>query len=550
MASASYGSLDEPNEKYTTKIGIEDHHTINSTRSRSVIFGACLAFLLVLGYFYTPSMSHETQNAALVGRVEDVEEKSKHAGGKWYHSFGKWTLTSSSMEFAQDSVQELRLAMNFLTLKRNNSIDPGKYALVGPTGCKGVTRAWAAERYLVGDNQFHFVANTNDVGTVKQGNITVKAWREYLFHLHSKEMNEWDQFMDNMMTSYAYEIDPYVATAKNMADMYGWKYAFRKGVTDNNANFYSVVMMDKDAHLFEMMSANLNNASYDTYFEYDECYYRPLGNMTQKTGSIFFNYDDEISGIAGLKNYVNVDETEPVSSQPLTTPFITHIASTDPATDADFLMKYLNAYDSDSSQTLTRVTTMERAAGVTESKCRDYKSEWLMISSEFLEHYIHLAYHPQARYDTFLGEKFTLRKWQRYLTELRKDMNKNVYDVFMDDHVGLEAQDAYLDSIDYFAAIAKKMSANNVSILTRREPYTGEPSLWETQKTEKFSIFFHLPVSFAPFQILYPQGTQSQVLKTGMPKFCDWDFCPNFANYRNGKKLTSSSECGFGDYKS
>ena len=34
----------------------------------------------------------------------------------------------------------------------------------------------------------------------------------------------------------------------------------------------------------------------------------------------------------------------------------------------------------------------------------------------------------------------------------------------------------------------------------------------------------------------------------GLPTFCDWDFCPEWGNYRDdGPKLTSPSQCGFAD---
>ena len=201
------------------------------------------------------------------------------------------------------------------------------------------------------------------------------------------------------------------------------------------------------------------------------------------------------------------------------------------------------------------VSHLEAAAGVTGSdgpagsdgaKCARYKSRWLMFNGDGYEHFLHLAYHPDAKVGEIKGEAFGLAEWESYLSELRADMNNNVYDVFMDDHVGMEAWSTADTNDALFASIASQMAEDGVPLLTRREPYPGEPRQYFENGIEKFSFFFKLPTSQWPFQMQLPECTMEKLKSMGLPEFCDWDFCPDFVNYReDGAKLTSAAECGF-----
>ena len=99
-----------------------------------------------------------------------------------------------------------------------------------------------------------------------------------------------------------------------------------------------------------------------------------------------------------------------------------------------------------------------------------------------------------------------------------------------------------------FARMALQLHRDGEPILTRREPFPGDPAVYRTQSIEKFSFFFKLPVSQWPFQIQLPETTMDMLNDMGLPTFCDWDFCPEWGNYRDdGPKLTSPSQCGFAD---
>ena len=81
-----------------------------------------------------------------------------------YSSFGKWTLASKSAEHVDENTWMAWFALNHRELERNASIDAGRFALVGPTGCDGVHRGWSAARYDIGDNEYHFVRDASARG--------------------------------------------------------------------------------------------------------------------------------------------------------------------------------------------------------------------------------------------------------------------------------------------------------------------------------------------------------------------------------------------------
>ena len=146
------------------------------------------------------------------------------------------------------------------------------------------------------------------------------------------------------------------------------------------------------------------------------------------------------------------------------------------------------------------------------------------------------------------GREFGLTEWEQHLATVRMGMNENVYDLFMDDHVGMDAWSDSRQDNSLFARMALQLHRDGEPILTRREPFPGDPAVYRTQSIEKFSFFFKLPVSQWPFQIQLPETTMDMLNDMGLPTFCDWDFCPEWGNYRDdGPKLTSPSQCGFAD---
>ena len=72
--------------------------------------------------------------------------------------------------------------MNQIVLGRNASEPLSNYPLVGPTGCAGVERVWTAERYLIGDNEIHWVFD--DSGNNPIGNISVAEQHTMVRKLH------------------------------------------------------------------------------------------------------------------------------------------------------------------------------------------------------------------------------------------------------------------------------------------------------------------------------------------------------------------------------
>ena len=119
--------------------------------------------------------SHLYNASADFGQDDDYEEP-------WFHNFGKWTLTTMSHDTAETNKAAAWYGMNQITLKRNESEPLSNYPLVGPTGCDDLTRAWTAERYLVGDNEIHWVYDES--GNNPIGNITVKEQHTMVRKLH------------------------------------------------------------------------------------------------------------------------------------------------------------------------------------------------------------------------------------------------------------------------------------------------------------------------------------------------------------------------------
>ena len=160
---------------------------------------------------------------------------------------------------------------------------------------------------------------------------------------------------------------------------------------------------------------------------------------------------------------------------------------------------------------------------------------------------MYLVHNPRARRSETVG----LREYWRHVRALRGALGENSYDAFMDDHVGFTLQEN-----DFIAMLADTIRDGH-AVLTRREPYTAMPSQgWGLFQWEKFSFFVLLPESKFPLQIQVPKMDMPSLqvgvsAALGAPQtlrfnFCDWDFCPNFANYRDvHKRLLDDPEvCG------
>jgi hypothetical protein len=242
-------------------------------------------------------------------------------------------------------------------------------------------------------------------------------------------------------------------------------------------------------------------------------------------------------------------------------PSHTSIATSDPNTDGDYMVRYLGATDEGDAYDsfISDVTHIEREAlevatdifSATSPEQCNVDSKWLLLNSTVSDqpHYVRLAYHSEARPVTLSknGKSMDLKQWEEYLGELRADLGNNVYDVFMDDHLGITVHAASFTDASNFAAIGMKLWQDGEPILTRREPQPGTPTIYQTNGYEKFSMFIRLPTSKFALQLILSTSSMSALEMYGLPtEFCDWSFC-DFANYRSKTlaRLTNSTECGF-----
>ena len=473
----------------------------------------------------------------------------------WFHNFGKWTLTAASRDAAASNARAAWFGLNQIVLERNASVPDDHYEHVGPTGCAKVARAWTAERYLVGDNQIHWVWNGAPNAT-GEDEISVAEQHEFVRALHG-DLSEFDQFMDTMYTSYVPRIDPYVELARQLKVRHGWEYKFVQGRSaDEDVPVWSVLVANADGQIFELVSARLENVTNAAAFVADDCWFRPLGSFPD--APYFTDFEAEAVDLSKLGSFINAQPPRH-AQMPFSAPSHTSIASTDPDADAEFLLKYLGGAnvatlmnttqrEAERRGAATDVTHLEAARGVTGDRCARYKSRWLMFNGDGFEHFFHLSHHPEAKTGVLRGREFGLSEWEQHLASVRMGMNENVYDLFMDDHVGMDAWSDSRQDNSLFARMALQLHRDGEPILTRREPFPGDPAVYRTQSIEKFSFFFKLPVSQWPFQIQLPETTMDMLNDMGLPTFCDWDFCPEWGNYRDdGPKLTSPSQCGFAD---
>ena len=219
----------------------------------------------------------------------------------WFHNFGKWTLTAASRDAAASNARAAWFGLNQIVLERNASVPDDHYELVGPTGCAKVARAWTAERYLVGDNQIHWVWNGAPNAT-GEDEISVAEQHEFVRALHG-DLSEFDQFMDTMYTSYVPRIDPYVELARQLKVRHGWEYKFVQGRSaDEDVPVWSVLVANADGQIFELVSARLENVTNAAAFVADDCWFRPLGSFPD--APYFTDFEAEAVDLSKLGSFI------------------------------------------------------------------------------------------------------------------------------------------------------------------------------------------------------------------------------------------------------
>ena len=537
------------------------------------LLGAAMVSTVLTGSF----RSATSLNSSNLNADKNDGITMEKASGQIIHAFGKWTLTSASLENALDATEAMWLAFNQYILTRNQSNWPN-YQLIGSTSCEVTQRKWTALRYDAGDNNIHWVHDDSSTNPV-DGDISVAEMSAYMKNLHGDLTGSPDQFMDQRYTMAAYEIDPYVHMAMDLKEMHGWPVKFYKTNTDTDDHFAWVVQTaNNDGQIFETLSLNGPSENFFDLFEYDECGFIPTTGLnqtresctsrieyldesdatstTRTDGCFFFEYGDEKFSGDELGEYIEIGKQVRNMDLPLTLPWVTHVASTDPSTDAAFFLKYYGTHDGIHDITEHEVSALAQA-GTSHAQC-SYDSSWIKIQiddGDSPTSYLHLSYHRNARTGQLKDiPNFGVKEYQEYMSQIRKNMEDNVYDAFMDNHIGLDIGTSSKDTSQYFVNISNSMYADGVPLLTRREPIPGSGgvSAYWNDGYEKFSTFFYLPVSYQVIQMSVIDVTQTYLRDQSLPEYCDWNFCPNFYNWRaypdsrtREGKLIESTDCGF-----
>ena len=127
-------------------------------------------------------------------------------------------------------------------------------------------------------------------------------------------------------------------------------------------------------------------------------------------------------------------------------------------------------------------------------------------------------------------------------------MNDNVYDVFMDDHVG---HGGVVDRRHERRRCSRRSRPRwrRTACRCSRGASRTRASRASSSRSgiEKFSLLLQAadePVAVPDAAARVHDGDAR--VDGACPTFCDWDFCPGFTNYReDGAKLTTSETCGF-----
>lgn len=471
-----------------------------------------------------------------------------------YGAFGKWTLTSSSAAAAEECLGFAVRYLNVIPILRNES--KHDYMLVGPTGCEDVVRKWGAERFLIGDNQYHWVYDRHEA-TQPGTNLTIEELHRFMTAINSDLQDDWNEWMDYHYGSYTKSLDPYL----KMISAGGLPYKLVAGRTEQlhradetseasdsyidggagaaptdvkgadgsdsssaglGTRVYSLFITSPDGNVLELLSTHVSEEHRDM-FTYDSCHFRPVKNFDQLnlTDFGFESYDVSKLGsyaIAGAPEYTRLAES---------VPHHTSIASLDPDADVSYLEWLLGARAMNSSDLPNS------------DLCNGEQSRWVHFAAmgakaRSNDHYVKFVKNPNTK-------RYSNLTVDRYIKTLKREnegLGQNVYSQFADDHLGFD-----LPSAD-FSLVAKKLVEAKVPFLTRREPDPSAPEFWEIFGWEKFSIFVELPGSHWLIQLQTCCVAESFF---DLPfTFCDWDFC-EFDNYRNSstKLLSDPTRCGY-----
>lgn len=115
-----------------------------------------------------------------------------------YGAFGKWTFTASTPEMAKKSLDFAVKYLNLLPIVRNTSKDD--YLLIGPTGCDKVKRAWGAERFLVGDNQYHWVWDRH-ADPLPETELSIEYLHQFMTSINSDLRDDWNECVPRSRSS-------------------------------------------------------------------------------------------------------------------------------------------------------------------------------------------------------------------------------------------------------------------------------------------------------------------------------------------------------------
>ena len=545
-----------------------------------------------------PDDGMKQSNEGFVAATDDPEPVADDDTYASYESFFKWTFTSGSPELVLENREAMWMALGFTKYDRATSLDT--FMTVGPSGCSNaslamgtegsieVARSWVSTPFKPDDpggNEIHWVydVSANNAASV---DLPVHSWHEALTNARESSID--DQFSDQKQTYYAPWADEFIKSISFTTQKFGYHFELIRGSSDMpSKECFIIIWANHDGQIFELVAPRLKDASLASHFKKtDRCMFRPvaafkrydkiLGNFkgTNDMGAhgqldpainpvLYSSPTDSAPTDADAASdddaddkYLSTSYTIRSARQPLpgVMPMVTHIASTDPTGDVNFFAGTLNM---SGAYTLDRGASEDEASAWAEfgedaTSC-DVTSEWLRLNSthSWEPHYMHLAYHENYKPITLNdGTTMNLQDYQKFIKNLRKDMAENVYDVYMDDHMGMNTWQSNPvfgnPGPKDLAKIALGLYKEGNAILTRREPNPGQPTLYQESSFEEYSIFFVMPASQQVFQVFSTGSEQFRLEKLGLPTFCDWNFC-DLNGYRSKDEthFTEPQDCGF-----
>mmetsp|Transcript_12889 Transcript_12889/g.38369 ORF Transcript_12889/g.38369 Transcript_12889/m.38369 type:complete len:574 (-) Transcript_12889:38-1759(-) len=520
-----------------------------------------------------------TMEDALPPSTVDLIQPVKGAKPLQMGHFGKWTIMASSKKNMDETAEAMWWGYNMMERFRDYSVDPAfpSYSYLGPTGCSTVQRRWLSARHQPPDDEVHVVWNSGNQiqnkATIDGRTLSLSAEEvfESIRTLHVQTALQDNQFSGQRLGWFDVTgIERAVWGARDNWEKFGWPYRLLKGIAvvqDQNysphqeVDLYIVRSLTRDGKLLEI-TAVANNAK-DTQEAFMNVKTDPTLRYPAKLPAWTFGVTACGSDVPYIfcgvprfnRRLFEIQTSEPESGldSPLlegldglvniTRSAYTHVASTDPITDALFLRKWLKhepLTDFPDSDTEAWVALpLEQVDGVSEAKKT--------------VHYVHLskptglsAELPRGQGELSLHD---FEKFVRFLREQEGGLDWNHYDPFLDEHVGVEGCHMQIPAV---ASALLAMHNDGVPMLTRRELVTDNPGFYDTVQEERFSVFFDLPASTYAFQLRVNSDTD-ELKSHGLPEFCDWDFCRDegFANYREpGALFMDPAVCGFSSLES